>query len=265
MIIPEGYSVLNADELKKLKEEQADKADWGGRVLAVIAVITAVLLASLLLQRRTRDGIFALALLPVLAGGVMLGLLVMDRPMNGMAFYGMTGAIALLVQQALVLLEDLYAARAEESTIKDAVQAGTARAFASQAAVFGAVALASVPLTFGWVGEIDPFASFASTLFFGTLLAAFAVIALLPAMYYAAEWKQATKVEITLPILLQRIHVWWENDRIRKQDAKERKQWLKQRREEQRKRRMDNDAPVKKDLAHQDFLPLSAPSNDLNR
>lgn len=265
MIIPEGYSVLNADELKKLKEEQADKADWGGRVLAVIAVITAVLLASLLLQRRTRDGIFALALLPVLAGGVMLGLLVMDRPMNGMAFYGMTGAIALLVQQALVLLEDLYAARAEEFTIKDAVQAGTARAFASQAAVFGAVALASVPLTFGWVGEIDPFASFASTLFFGTLLAAFAVIALLPAMYYAAEWKQATKVEITLPILLQRIHVWWENDRIRKQDAKERKQWLKQRREEQRKRRMDNDAPVKKDLAHQDFLPLSAPSNDLNR
>ncbi|GED34684.1 efflux RND transporter permease subunit [Brevibacillus centrosporus] len=265
MIIPEGYSVLNADELKKLKEEQSDKADWGGRVLAVIAVITAVLLASLLLQRRTRDGIFALALLPVLAGGVMLGLLVMDRPMNGMAIYGMTGAIALLVQQALVLLEDLYAARAEESTIKDAVQAGTARAFASQAAVFGAVALASVPLTFGWVGEIDPFASFASTLFFGTLLAAFAVIALLPAMYYAAEWKQATKVEITLPIVLQRIYVWWENDRIRKQDAKERKQWLKQRREEQRKRRMDNDAPVKKDLTHQDFLPLSAPSNDLNR
>ncbi|WP_411502534.1 efflux RND transporter permease subunit [Brevibacillus centrosporus] len=265
MIIPEGYSVLNADELKKLKEEQSDKADWGGRVLAVIAVITAVLLASLLLQRRTRDGIFALALLPVLAGGVMLGLLVMDRPMNGMAFYGMTGAIALLVQQALVLLEDLYAARAEESTIKDAVQAGTARVFASQAAVFGAVALASVPLTFGWVGEIDPFASFASTLFFGTLLAAFAVIALLPAMYYAAEWKQATKVEITLPIVLQRIYVWWENDRIRKQDAKERKQWLKQRREEQRKRRMDNDAPVKKDLTHQDFLPLSAPSNDLNR
>ncbi|WP_419877800.1 efflux RND transporter permease subunit [Brevibacillus centrosporus] len=265
MIIPEGYSVLNADELKKLKEEQSDKADWGGRVLAVIAVITAVLLASLLLQRRTRDGIFALALLPVLAGGFMLGLLVMDRPMNGMAFYGMTGAIALLVQQALVLLEDLYAARAEESTIKDAVQAGTARAFASQAAVFGAVALASVPLTFGWVGEIDPFASFASTLFFGTLLAVFAVIALLPAMYYAAEWKQATKVEITLPIVLQRIYVWWENDRIRKQDAKERKQWLKQRREEQRKRRMDNDAPVKKDLTHQDFLPLSAPSNDLNR
>ncbi|WP_301169932.1 efflux RND transporter permease subunit [Brevibacillus nitrificans] len=265
MIIPEGYSVLNADELKKLNEEQSDKADWGGRVLAVIAVIASVLLASLLLQRRTRDGIFALALLPVLAGGVMLGLLVMDRPMNGMAFYGMTGAIALLVQQALVLLEDLYAARAEESTIKDAVQAGTARAFASQAAVFGAVALASVPLTFGWVGGIDPFASFASTLFFGTLLAAFAVIAVLPAMYYAAEWKQATKVEITLPIVLQRIHVWWENETIRKQDAKERKQWLKQRREEQRKHRVDNDAPVKKDLTHQDFLPLSASSNDLNR
>lgn len=265
MIIPEGYSVLNADELKKLNEEQSDKADWGGRVLAVIAVIASVLLASLLLQRRTRDGIFALALLPVLAGGVMLGLLVMDRPMNGMAFYGMTGAIALLVQQALVLLEDLYAARAEESTIKDAVQAGTARAFASQTAVFGAVALASVPLTFGWVGGIDPFASFASTLFFGTLLAAFAVIAVLPAMYYAAEWKQATKVEITLPVVLQRIHVWWENDRIRKQDAKERKQWLKQRREEQRTRQVDNDAPVKKDLTHQDFLPLSASSNDLNR
>ncbi len=267
MTIPEGYSVLNADELKKLKEEQTDKVDWSGRVLAVAGLFATVLLASLLLLGRTRDGLLALLILPVLSGSVMVGMLIMDRPMNGMAFYGMMGAGALLLQQTLVLLDDLFAARDErqKNSIWESVRLGFGRAVATQATVFASVLLASVPLAFGWTTGVDPFASFASTLLFGTLLGAFAAIVLIPGMHHAAEWAQTTKGELSLPIVLDRIRIWWENDRVRKQDARERKQWLKQRRKEQRYDKREPDEPARTDLSEEDFLPLSAHATDANQ
>lgn len=267
MTIPEGYSVLNADELKKLKEEQTDKVDWGGRVLAVAGLITTVLLASLLLQRRTRDGLLGLVILPVLSGSVMVGMLIMDRPMNGMAFYGMMGAGAVLLQQALVLTDDLFAVRDErvEASIWESVRLGFGRAVAAQVTVFASVLLACVPLALGWAAGIDPFASFASTLLFGTLLASFAAIVLIPGMHHAAEWAQATKGELTLPIVLERIRIWWENDKIRRQDARERKRWLVQRRKEQGYGKRDPADPPRKDLSKEDFLPLSAQATDANQ
>ena len=85
--IPDGYRVLNADELKKLDEELTDKKDWGGRMIVLAGLAAAVLMASLLLHRRIRDGLYALILMPVLSGSVLLGLLITDRPMNVMAFY----------------------------------------------------------------------------------------------------------------------------------------------------------------------------------
>ncbi|MED4583989.1 efflux RND transporter permease subunit [Brevibacillus choshinensis] len=267
MIIPEGYSILNADELKKLKEEQTDKVDWSGRVLVATGLIATVLVASLLLQRRTRDGLLALVILPVLSGAVLVGLLIMDRPMNGMAFYGMMGAGAILLQQALVLLDDMLAARedGEETSIWDAVRSGFGRALASQWTVFASVLIASLPLAFGWGAGVDPFASFACTLLFGTLLAAFAAIVLVPGIHHATEWSQATKTELTLPIVLDRIRVWWENERVRKQDVRERKHWLKQRKKELLSDKGGSDAQPPKDLSREDFLPLPAQATDANQ
>jgi len=265
MIVPEGYAILNADELKQLQEEQSDKADWSGRVFVVAGWILAVVLASLLIQRRARDGILALAILPVLAGGVTLGLLVMDRPLNGMAVYGMAAAMAVLLQQTLLALDDLHDAVSAEASVWEGVRSGFARSLASQANVFASVTLASVPLAFGWMAGADAFASFASALLFGTLLAAFASSVLIPAMYYQAEEKQRAQAEITLPLVLQRIRAWWENDRIRKQDAKARTQQLKQQRRGQRAGQTRSAAPAPKDLSTEDFLPLSAHASDTNQ
>lgn len=265
MTIPDGYAILNADELKKLKEEQADKEDWGARVLVAGGLIAAVLLASLLLQRRTRDGLFALAILPVLAGGVMLGLLVMDRPMNGMAAYGIGASAALLLQQALVSLDELQAARAQGASIWEATRLGTARTLASLLTVFGSVLLASLPLAVGLATGIDPFASFACTLLSGSLLSAFVSLVLIPAMFHAAEWKQTAKAELTLPIVLQHIRVWWENDRVRKQEARARKQWLKEQRKQQRADQKEQETRRTKDLSSEDFLPLTARTKDANQ
>lgn len=253
MTIPEGYSIMNADEQKKWKEEQSDKADWSGRVLAAAGVAVAVLLTSLLLQRRTRDGLFALAVLPVLSGGVALGLLLMDRPMNGMAAYGMMGAAAVLLQQALVLLDAMFDAKKEQPTVWEAVRVAGGQALPGQLTVFASVLAASLPLTLGWTTGIDSFASFACTLFFGTLLAAFSASVLVPAMHYAAERKSAMQAELTLPLVLERIRIWWENESVRKQDAKARKQSLKRRRQEPLFEKAEKEPTLPNQLSKEDF------------
>ncbi|GIO05245.1 hypothetical protein J31TS6_12730 [Brevibacillus reuszeri] len=263
--IPDGYTVVNADELKKLEEEQSDKKDWSGRLLVIGGLGAVVLLASLILQRRTRDGLFALILLPALPGSVLLGLLLTDRPMNVMAFYGIAAALAVMLQQALVHLDELHQAKAEQESIWNGIQTGASRACTNQLSVPAAVAIASLPLAAGWPGWIDSFASFAGPLLFGSLYTVFAAMVLIPGMQHAAEWKQATQGEISFANLLRRIHVWWENERVRRKDGKLRKRQLKQLRREQRAGVGEHTAKSKNELAREDFLPLSATTKDANR
>ncbi|MGG1660695.1 efflux RND transporter permease subunit [Brevibacillus sp. NRS-1366] len=264
LTIPEGYTVFNAKELKKLEEQQSDKQDWSGRVLVIGGLVAAVWMASLVLQRRARDGLFALVLIPALAGSVLLGLLVTDRQMNAMAFYGIAAALAVLLQQALVHLDELYLAKAEEDSIWDGVQKGTSRALFHQLSVLAAIAIASLPLAGGWVSGIDSFASFASPLLFGTLFSGFAVIVLIPGMQHASEWKQVTQAEFSIPILLRRLRIWWENDQVRRADAKIRKRQQKQLRQEQRTQANEYKSKKESDLAKEDFLPLSTSTKDVN-
>lgn len=263
--IPEGYSILNADELKKLNEEQADNQDWSGRILAVVGLVIVVLLASLMIVGRTRDGVFALALLPTLAGGVMLGLLMMDRPLNAMGLYGIGASVAVMIQQALLQLDHLFEAKAKQASIWNGVQTGAERACASHLSVFGAAAIACLPLAIGWMSGIDSFASFACALLFGTLFAAFAVIVLIPGMQHAAEWKEATEAELSLPILLRRIGIWWENEKVRRHDLKERKALEIQNRKLLRSKVQAQESSRQQELSHEDFLPLSTTTQDANR
>lgn len=262
MTIPEGYTLLNDDERKKLSEEQSDKKDWSIRFLAVAGLAAVVVLCSLLLQRRTRDGVFALALLPVMAGGVMLGLLILDRQMNVMGFYGIAASLAVLMQQALILLDDLFEARAGQVTIWDAVHTGSTRGRVSQLAVFAAVAMACVPLAAGGMDGVDAFASFACALLFGTVVAAFAALVLVPGMQYAAEWRQAARTELSLPLMLARIRVWWENGQVRRQDARERKRAQKRKHRQLQSKAQHAAAKRQQELSREDFLPLSTTSRD---
>lgn len=264
LTIPEGYTVLNATELKKLEEQQSDKQDWGGRALAIGGFVAVVLMASLVLQRRTRDGVFALALLPTVAGSVLLGLLITDRPMNAMAFYGIAAATAVLLQQTLIHLDEQYLAKDRRADIWDSVQTGFRRALPNQLSVLTAIGLACLPLAGGWMSGIDVFASFASPLLFGAVFSGFAAIVLIPGMQYAAEWKQVTQAEFSLPILVRRIHIWWENDQVRRADAKMRKRQQKQSRRKQRMETERDGTKREQDLAKEDFLPLSATTKDVH-
>jgi len=257
MTIPEGYRILNEDERKKQQEEEANRTDWTLRLIVTAVVIVGVLLASVLLVRRIRDGAFVLLLLPTLSGAVLLGLLVFDRPLNLMGFYGIAAALALLVQQVLVKLDALARARQSSATIEEGVRLAAASSVHSVSGLYAALLAACLPLAASAVAGIDVHASFATSLLAGCLLGWFAVTVLVPAMYREAERKQAYSSDVTLPILIKRLGIWWQNQQVRRQDVRERKK-----RETQRKRAAQDSNAVSsqlqsRELSPEDFLPLS--------
>lgn len=262
--IPEGYTVYNDDELKKLEEKKLNKVDWSSRFLTIGSLVALVLIMSLLLQRRTRDGLFALVLLPVLSGGFALGLLWLDRPMNVMSFYGIVAAIAVIVLQALLAMDELYKAQAEQERVWDGIKLGAKRTMLNKAGIYLAIALASLPLAGGLGTGNDSFASFASVLLFGILMGAFATIVLLPGMQHAAVQRQAAHSEMSLPILARHLRIWWENNQVRRNDFKERK------REQARSQKTGQAEVSNRDSreyvpVQEDFLPLSSSTHDANR
>ncbi len=266
MTIPDGYQILNADEVRKLEKEESDQTDVGTRVVVAASVLVTVLLASLLLQRRIRDGAFVLLLLPTLAGAALLGLLVLNRPLNVMGFYGIATAAALIVQQSLVHLDSLARVQGFASSIREGVRSGTAACLMGVSVLFAAVVVASLPLVSGAAAGIDYHASFAAALLSCSLLGWFAVAVLIPAMYQAAEWKKAYKSEFSLPLMKKRFSGWWENYRVRRKDLREWKMREKQKRQELQ---MNHSSPTprKGELSGEDFLPLGQfPSaKDANR
>ena len=260
--LPEGYMVLNADEWEKLTEEKAEQTDSSGRFVTVAGLAVFIVLASVLLRARLRDGLIAIALLPLMAGVVIIGLMATDRPMNLIGFYGIAAAIVIMVQQALIYLDEI----AQEPKNRDLWQrlsSGSAKAIASQVCVFASITIASLPLVPGWLGAGGYVGSFASALFSGMLLAAYSAMVLVPGMQYATEQRQERRAEITLPLLLQNIRLWWENEKVRRQDRRSRRKALGgQDREDER---MEMPAvPFKSPdkLSPEDFLPLSEAKHD---
>ncbi|MFS0553667.1 efflux RND transporter permease subunit [Brevibacillus sp. 179-C9.3 HS] len=262
--MPEGYTVYNDNELNDLEEKKLNKVDWSSRVLTVGTMVAIVLIASLLLQRRTRDGIFALVLLPALSGGFALGLLWLDRPMNVMGFYGMAAAVAVIVLQTLLAMDELYKAQAEQERVWEGIKLGAKRVMTNQAGIYISIGIASLPLAGGLGVGNDSFASFASVLLFGIVMGAFSTMVLLPGMQNAATQRQAAHSEMSLPTLIRHVRIWWENGQVRRRDRKERQREQDRTRKKGQAEAKDHNAreyvPVK-----EDFLPLSSSTQDVNR
>lgn len=258
MTIPEGYTILNADQLEKLEKEQSSQKDTSGRILSIVGLAVCVILASLLLQRRTRDGMFGIALLPLISGAATLGLLVLDRPLNVMGFYGIAAAVAIMVQQSLIYLDQCFADRTTSKDIWNEQCASTSRVAAGQAVVFAAILIVCLPFVSGWLVGGSFVSSFMSSLLFGVLMAAFTAMVLVPGMQFAAEWKQTVKGEWSLPIMLRSTRNWWENERIRRQDKKEAILRLKKVRRESQQGSNQTTSERKKELSQEDFLPVSS-------
>jgi multidrug efflux pump subunit AcrB len=266
MTIPDGYTILNADQVRKLEKEESDETDVGTRVVVAAVVLVTVMLASVLLLRRVRDGATVLLVLPTLAGAVLLGLLALDRPLNVLGFYGIAAAAALIIQQTLVHLDSLVRAQKTSPSIQEGVRRGTGACIHSVSILFAALVAASLPLAAGAADGIDFHASFAAALLAGALLGWYVVTVLVPAMYQAAERKKVYQSEFSLPLIRQRIVSWWENERVRRKDLREWKKREKQKRQELQGNNAAAATPRHGDLSDDDFLPLGrfSSANDAN-
>lgn len=266
MPIPEGYRILTANELKKEQEQETKNTDKTGRFLAVSGAVLIVLAAALALQRRLRDSIIALAFVPVLAGGVMFGLLLLDRPLNVMGFYGMAATAALLVQQTLLFLDRLHLSAKAAETIMDGVKAASSRAVPALLIVLSSVILASLPFGLGWGSGDDVHGSFSATLLLGTILAGYAAIVLVPGVHTAAENRRLYSQPWTIPLIRKRLRNWWENEKVRRQDRRElkRSRFSRQTGDDSGERVHESASGRPGELSDEDFLPLPREVRDAN-
>jgi multidrug efflux pump subunit AcrB len=252
---PEGYLIQTGEEIRKLEKEQSEKKDVSSRLFTGSLAVLSVLLASLLIKRRVYDGITALLLLPALLGAVLLGLLLFNRPLNVMGFYGSAAAAALLLQQSLTFLTYLQQERERRESVEDAVRFAAGQYLRTMGTLFATVCLAVLPLTLGWGTNVDFHASFAVALLAGFLLTGWAVMVLLPGMYQAAELRKL-KVAGAEAAFSERLQAWWENYQVRRKDMRE---WKQKEREEEQNRNNEN-RMSRRDADHlspDDFLPIS--------
>jgi hypothetical protein len=94
----------------------------------------------------------------------------------------------------------------------------------------------------------------------GLLLAAYAVLVLVPAMQHAAEQRLAGRAGVSLAELRRRLHAWWENEQVRRRDAREQKRQEKER----LAKRAEEAVPVRDrhELTEEDFQPLPVTARD---
>jgi len=255
--IPAGYEILTGDDLEKAEEEENEKADHTGRVFVGGLAVVITLLSSMVLRRNLYDGLITLVLLPVLAGGVLLGLLVLNRPLNVLGFYGALAAAAMLIQQALLLLDHLGRWPVQPGeTAALRIQAAMKPYFPYLLTVCGSVLLAILPLAAGWGSGIDVHASFAASLFGGMLLATWAVAVLLPGMV-RTRLLALEKRDLEQQPLREQLRIWWENYQIKRKDLRAWKEQEKRRGSETAQDGLPQPSSKPKEPSPEDFTPLS--------
>ncbi|USG66680.1 efflux RND transporter permease subunit [Brevibacillus ruminantium] len=265
MPIPEGYRILSATQLEKEELEETNKKDTAGRMIAAAGVVATVLAAGTLLLRRLRDSLIALSLLPVLSGGVMSGLLLFDRPLNVMGFYGIAATAALTLQQSLLFLDRLHRTQDAGENVLDDIRLAASKSVPVLLIMFGAVLLAALPFGLGWGSGDDLHGPLFAALLIGVLLASYAVLVLLPAMYSGSEYRRLHSQSLTMPMLRKQLRSWWENEKVRRMDRLQFKRGRASREEKTAGQQGDQlDAGRTKPLSEEDFLPLTSSAKDAN-
>lgn len=257
VLIPDGYTIQSAEEIRELEKEQSEKKDMAGRAVVSAIALLLILLVAALVQRRLRYALTAVLLLPVLAGTTVLGHLVLNRPLNLMAFYGMFAVAALLIQQTFMMIYHLERERETAATLDEGVRAGTHRYLGAIAALFTSMIAASLPLAAGLGSGEDFHASFAAVWLIGMIASGWMLTVLVPGMYRAAELRVAAAAQFSVLQKKQQLQAWWDNYRVRKKEWREWEQLEKQKRLEEKVLEEGEKSERSRELSPDDFLPLS--------
>jgi multidrug efflux pump subunit AcrB len=112
--LPKGYNIA----LGGIAEESAISQ---ASVFAVVPLMILLMLTALMLQlQRFRSVFVVLAVLPLSLIGVVLGLLVFNRPLGFVAILGILSLIGMVAKNAVILVVQIEADRAEGKSVWDA-------------------------------------------------------------------------------------------------------------------------------------------------
>ncbi|MGE5702026.1 MAG: efflux RND transporter permease subunit [Clostridia bacterium] len=255
--IPEGYTILSGEDIRKQEKEESEKADNTTRLLFSALAICGFSLLSLFAYKSLRQAFIGLLLLPLVALPLIIGLLWFNRPLNIMAVSGAAAVTAILLQQSYVLVTHWEQQASDKSqSLLSRIKAGLSDQLPAMMAMLAILAIGLVPLFF--VGH-DFASSYVAVLAPGLLLASWTLLVLVPGMYLSLIIRAEQESPITMRQVNQQLRAWWQNARVSRKDRRE---WKK--RQEERKaalRKEQNKASSGKassaSLTADDFTPIS--------
>ncbi|WP_372617383.1 efflux RND transporter permease subunit [Falsiroseomonas sp.] len=187
--LPAGYAI----ELGGIAEESADSR---ASVMAVVPMMIVVMLTALMFQLQSfaRLGL-VVAILPLGLIGVVMALLVFDRPLGFVAILGILALLGMIAKNAVILIVQIDEDRASGLELREAVvAAATSRLrpmmLTALSTVLGLIPIAPTvfwgPMAFAIMG--------------GLLVATLLTLIVLPALYVAVldrrETRPATRPEV---------------------------------------------------------------------
>lgn len=172
VMLPEGYTMRIFGE----QESRAESNAALGRYLPLTLVLIFIVL--LVLFRNYRDPAVILLMVPLVAIGVVLGLVVTGRLFNFFALLGLLGLVGMNVKNGVVLVEQIRELRAAGRPPREALVEATRSRIVPVAMASGTTILGMLPLLFDAM-----FGAMAATIMGGLLVATLLTILVLPVVY----------------------------------------------------------------------------------
>jgi multidrug efflux pump subunit AcrB len=186
-----GIAALNAElppsykiELGGIAEESAKSQ---ASVIAVVPLMLFVMLAFLILQLRSFQRLFlVLAVVPLGLIGVVAALLLSGRPLGFVAILGVLALMGVIARNAVILIDQIEAERAEGKGVQEAVVAACESRLRPIVLTAVSTVLGLIPIAFTvfW-------GPMAIAIMGGLLVATLLTLVFLPTLY--ATWSRATR------------------------------------------------------------------------
>lgn len=180
--LPAGYAVATGGTVEESAKSQAS-------VIAVVPLMLLLMFTVLMAQLRSFKLLFlVLSVGPLGLIGVVLALLVSNRPLGFVAILGILALLGMIIKNAVILIDQIESERATGKSARDAVMdASSAR--------FRPIMLTAVSTVLGMI-PIAPtvfWGPMAFAIMGGLLVATMLTLIFLPAMYVAAAGREPSK------------------------------------------------------------------------
>ena len=170
--LPEGYHIELYGEEQSREESNAALASQLPLTLILIVLLLVLLLGNY------REPLVILLTLPLILIGVVLALMVAQRPFDFFSLLGLLGLVGMQIKSAVILVERIRELRSEGYSVDEAAARAAADRLTPVVTAAATTVLGLIPLLFDAM-----FGSMATTIMGGLIVATILVVALLPVVY----------------------------------------------------------------------------------